>query len=131
MHINRYNPAFKCKVIVDVGGSVKENSCKITILSDDGKDSFVKEKTVVNAQGKRYYDNNDDFMEKIASRVKEVYEKIDLSKLNDDAKRIKEIVLFMPGNVFGKDLIYASNIKGKNGRGLEDVGYESCKDALF
>ncbi len=130
MHINRYSPAFKCKVIVDVGGSVKENSCKINILSDDGKDSFVKEKTVVNTQGKKYYDNNDDFMEKIASRVKEVYEKIDLSKLNDDAKRIKEIVLFMPGNVFGRELIYASNIKGKNGRGLEDVDFSNIGNLL-
>ena len=130
MLINRFNPSFKCKVIVDVGGSVKENSCKINILSDDGKDSFVKEKTIVNSQGKRYYDSNDDFKEKISLRIKEAYNKIDLTKITDDAKKIKEIVLFMPGNVFGKELIYANNIKGKNGRGIEDVDFSNISELL-
>lgn len=128
---NSTNPSFHSKLIVDVGGSVKENSCKINILSDDGKDSYMKDKTIVNLPGKRFYENNNDFLQRLSSRIKESFVKLDLSKkLTEDEKTVKEIVLFMPGNVFGNEMIYADNIKGESGYGLEGVDFKALTSIL-
>lgn len=126
----KYQPSFKSKVIIDVGGSVKENSCKINILSNDGKDSYIKDKTVVNTQGKSFYENNEDFLQKIAVRIKEAFEKIDWSSLKHEEKKIKEVLLFMPGNVYDGELIYADNIRGKNSYGLESVNFKTIPEHL-
>lgn len=131
MLVKSNSPSFSSKLIVDVGGSVKENSCKINILSDNGKDSYIKEKTIVNKPGKRFYDNNDDFLEKLCERIKKAFAKLeDTTSLSEDEKKIKEVVLFMPGNVFNNELIYADNIRGRDSYGLESVNFSKIPKLL-
>lgn len=130
MRINQINSNinFNSKIVVDIGGSVKENSCKINVLSDDGKDSYVKEKTIVNDLGLKCYRSNDDFLNKLASRMGKSIDKLQTMKVPD--KTINEMIFFVPGYAYNNKLIYADNIRGKDLKGSEAVDFNKIKEKL-
>ena len=45
---NNFTPAFKHKVIVDIGASNPRGTCKVRVTSNDGKQEFYKEDTFLN-----------------------------------------------------------------------------------
>lgn len=116
--------SFKSKVIVDVGGSIKENSCKINILNDSGNDSYTKLNTTVNNPNESYYKNNDDFVDKIANRIKQAWDKLPTG-LHKNEKQIKDVVLFMPGNIYENKVIYAGNIRNQDNSGYKDLNFNN------
>ena len=122
-----YNPNFTAKILVDIGGSVKENSCKINVLSDDGKTSYIKEKTIVNTPGERTYKSNDDFLEKLSGRVNPLVRKLQRMDIPKSEKKISEMIFFVPGYAYNNKLIYADNIRQANGKGSESVDFENIK----
>ena len=122
-----YSPNFTAKVLVDIGGSVKENSCKINILSNDGQDSFVKEKTIVNTPGHRTYKSNADFLNKLSKRVYPLVKEMQSMNIPKSEKNITEMIFFVPGYAFNNKLIYADNIRQANGKGSESINFEDIK----
>ena len=129
MQINRIdnNINFQAKILVDIGGSVKENSCKINILSNDGKDSFIKEKTIVNTPGERTYKSNDDFLNKLSDRINPLVKALQKMDIPKEEKKITEMIFFVPGYAHKSKLIYADNIRGANGKGSESIDFENIK----
>ena len=121
------NTNFTAKILVDIGGSVKENSCKINILSNDGKDSFIKEKTIVNTPGERTYKSNDDFLEKLEGRIAPLVKQLQKMNLPKEEKTINELIFFVPGYAHNNKLIYADNIRQANGKGSESVDFNEIK----
>ena len=118
---------FTAKILVDIGGSVKENSCKINILSNDGKDSFIKEKTIVNTPGERTYKSNDDFLDKLGGRIAPLVKQLQKMDIPKEEKKINELIFFVPGYAHNNKLIYADNIRQANGKGSESVDFNEIK----
>jgi len=115
------NPSFSSRFLVDVGGSVSENSLKALLIANKSNDTVCKLKYIVNDQGKRVYDGTQDFLKKLAGRMAECYKKG--LENNPKDKVVKEAVFFMPGSVYNNKLLYADNIRGANGMGMSDIDF--------
>ncbi len=115
------NPSFSSRFLVDVGGSVSENSLKALLISNKSNETVNKLKYIVNDQGKRFYDDANDFLKKLAGRMASCYEKG--LENNPKDKIVKEAVFFMPGSVYNNKLLYADNIRGANGMGMSDIDF--------
>ncbi len=114
-------PSFKSRFLVDVGGSVIENSFKGLIIPNGANTTINKVMGIVNDLGRRGYDNATDFLKKLSGRMAEVY-KEGLAK-NPKDKTVTEAVFFMPGSVYNNKLLYADNIKRPDGTGMSDIDF--------
>lgn len=121
LYSNNCNPAFTGRFLVDVGGSVIENSFKGLIIPNNSGATLNKKMGIVNNLGKRGYDNAIDFMKKLSCKMAEVY-KEGLAK-NPKDKTLTEAVFFMPGSVYDNKLLYADNIKKLDGTGMSDIDF--------
>jgi len=118
---NKQNPSFSSRFLVDVGGSVVENSYKGLLISNKSNETIYKMKSIVNNQGLRVYENAQDFLEKLAKKMGEVYR--NGLQVNPKDKTVKEAVFFMPGSVYDNKLLYADNIRGASGTGMSDIDF--------
>lgn len=118
---NKNNPSFSSRFLIDVGGSVGENSLKALLIENKSNNTIFKMKDVVNTQGKRIYEGSQDFLQKLSKKMADCYKE----GLNNNPKDsvVKEAVFFMPGSVFDNKLLYADNIRGANGIGMSDIDF--------
>lgn len=119
--INYTKPSFKSRFLVDVGGSVGENSLKTLLIKNKSDETLFKMKDVVNNQGERVYANAQDFLRKLAKKMAICYQKG--IENNPQEKVVKEAVFFMPGTVFANTLLYADNIRTPEGKGMSDIDF--------
>lgn len=115
------NPSFKSRFLVDVGGSVGENSLKALLIPDKNGSTIYKMKNVVNTQGHRIYESTEDFLRKLAGKMAQYYK--EGLKVKPNEKTVTETVFFMPGSVYDNKLLYADNIRGANGMGMSDIDF--------
>ena len=120
--------SFRSRFLVDVGGSVGENSFKCLLIPNKSSKTISKMKDVVNTQGQRVYENTEDFLKKLAGKMAECYRRGLKEKPND--KIVKEAVFFMPGSVYENKLLYADNIRGLNGAGMSDIDFSHMNQYL-
>ena len=121
---NNRKTSFKSRFLVDVGGSVGENSLKALIIPNNSSETIFKMKDVVNTQGKRIYQDAEDFLKKLASKMATCYKK-GLAK-NPEDKIVSEAVFFMPGTIKDNSniLLYADNIRNAEGVGMEGIDFD-------
>ena len=119
--INDTKPFFKSRFLVDVGGSVGENSLKTLLIKNKSNETVNKFKDVVNNHGERVYRDSLDFLGKLAKKMAVCY-KQGLEN-NPTDKVVKEAVFFMPGTVFANTLLYADNIRKPDGTGMSDIDF--------
>lgn len=124
----KHNQAFSSRFLVDVGGSVGENSFKTLLIPNDDNSTIFKFKDVVNTQGKRTYANQDDFLEKLSGKMAICYD--EALKVKPRDKVVREAVFFMPGSVYDNKLLYADNIRGASGVGMSDIDFNSIPKYL-
>jgi hypothetical protein len=122
------NVAFKSRFLIDVGGSVGENSYKGLLIPNSSNQTIYKMKGIVNDLGQRVYENSTDFLHKIAGRMAETYQQG--LKTNPKDKVVKEAVFFMPGSVYDNHLLYADNIRGKSGMGMSDINFNLIPEIM-
>ena len=118
---NRKNPSFSSRFLIDVGGSVGENSLKALLIENKSNNTIFKMKDVVNTQGKRIYEGTQDFLQKLSKKMAACYK--EGLAVNPKDSTVKEAVFFMPGSVYDNKLLYADNIRGANGVGMSDIDF--------
>ena len=121
-------PSFSSRFLVDVGGSVGENSFKGLLIPNRTSTTISKMKDVVNTQGHRVYENAEDFLRKLAGKMSECYQ--NGLKTTPQDKVVKEAVFFMPGSVYDNKLLYADNIRGAAGIGMSDIDFNTITKYL-
>ncbi|MBP3820882.1 hypothetical protein J6G99_04475 [bacterium] len=115
------NPSFSSRFLIDVGGSVGENSLKALIIPNKSNKTIYKMKNIVNTQGERVYSSAEDFLRKLAGKMAQCYQ--EGLKINPKDKTVKDLVFFMPGSVYNNKLLYADNIRGQNSLGMSDIDF--------
>lgn len=124
----KFSPTFSSRFLVDVGGSVGENSLKTLLIPDNNSDTICKNKDIVNTIGHRSYENQDDFLLKLAEKMAICYK--NGLKIYPEDKVVKEVVFFMPGSVYNNKLLYADNIRGKSLKGMNDIDFNKMSEYL-
>lgn len=129
-----YAPAFKHKIILDIGASNPRGSLKITAQTDDGKDIYTKSGVFVNdtASG---FESSEDFAQKVMNVVKDTYSKVqDICKeqnLKPGEEKLSGVGIFVPGTVLGDKIAFIPNLKDKQGESLINVDFSEYKNELI
>ena len=142
---NNFTPAFKHKVIVDIGASNPRGTCKVRVTSNDGKQEFYKEdtflniksdgfKNAVNLDGNGMDKGQGTFirrLHRIIQRASDaVIEKIDNDEIKAPAseKKLAGAAVFVPGTTFTnmKDdrIAFIPNLKNTDGESLTNIDFK-------
>ncbi len=125
---NDKNTNFKSRLLADIGGSVGENSLKMLLIENGSNKTIHKIKSIVNTQGKRIYQNQEDFLNKLSEKLSTLYKEGLKQKPTDDT--VKEAVFFLPGTVHDNKLLYADNIRGITGLGMSNINFNEITAKL-
>ncbi|MCR4881037.1 MAG: hypothetical protein K6A44_03700 [bacterium] len=128
------NTAFKSNLTIDIGGSQREGSCKIYYATNDDTPIFMKN-TTVNEIGVSTFNGPDDFMNKIAEKVKQVQdgsrETIRRSGKSKDENTLRSMTLFIPSYTDGSMAYYLPNHRNQENRPLKDLDFSKMKELLL
>lgn len=127
-------PAFKHKIILDIGASNPRGSLKILALTDDGeklydeRDIYVKK----NPDGFR---SSEDFATRVINIIKNAHKKaIEVCTergLPEEEKKLSDVVVFVPGTTIGDRIAFLPNLTDKNKISLLNVDFSSFKEDLI
>ena len=68
--VKPFTPSFKGNISIDVGGSTREGSCKVTYTTNDFKNILHQCKGKVNEEGKSNFKDSQDFLNKLIGKIK-------------------------------------------------------------
>lgn len=125
--------SFKSGIVVDIGGSTKEGSCKIDVSTNDCSETLYKEKTRVNNVGRDSFSSEKDFWAKICSRIINAKNKadeiIDKKGLPASEKILNKLSFLVPSYAFGSEALYFANLKTPEGP-LKNVDFAKIPGLL-
>ena len=135
MLINKIQPNmnFKSNVTFDIGGSQSEGSCKIYYSSSKNEDLY-KERTTVNDLGKTKFESNDDFIDLIVNKIKNLQKNGEeiVAEKGYPAKEntIKNVAIFLPSYTSKNYAFYLPNHRNINNKPLKDLSFRKLKEKL-
>lgn len=126
-------PNFKSKIAIDIGGSTTEGSCKIRYLTNEFKE-ITSLKTTVNSTGSKTFKDAQDFIDKIANKIKHIQlsgQKI-IKEMGLDVSEniLKSIVLLCPSYTFNNKALYTANLRSKENKPLKDIDFNKLPEIL-
>lgn len=129
-----YSPNFTSNIVVDIGGSTKEGSCKIDVSTNDTKQQIYKEKTRVNKYGEEKFVDANDFLNRISKRVaiaqKAANAEIDAKGLDPKEKQINKLSILVPSYVYDNQALFLANLKDANNKPLRDINFNNLPSLL-
>ena len=130
----RNNTPFRSNITFDIGGSQREGSCKIYYATGDDTPIFMKN-TTVNEIGVTKFNGPEDFMNKIAEKVKVVQdanrEAIKKAGKSEDENILRSMTLFIPSYTDGSIAYFLPNHRNQENRPLKDLDFSKMKDLLL
>lgn len=134
---NNYSSiAFKHKIILDIGASNPNASCKVRVTTDDGATDIYTEKGQLSTNG---FSSSEDFKEKLINKIKEIHkiavERCQSGEYKPDEELLTDIVVFIPGTTIGDKIAFTPNLKdknnGKEGKSLKNIEFSDFKNDLI
>ncbi len=140
MYVNKistYNhvPTFKSNVVVDIGGSQREGSCKMRYETTEDTQPILTEDTTVNDLGKSRFQDACDFKNHIVKRIGKVQKdgrRIVKEKGYDPSENaIKNVTIFLPSYTSDNYAFYLPNHRNINDRPLKDLDFRNLKKEMI
>ena len=133
--VERNQPNFKHKILIDIGASNPKGTLKISAITDAGK-QILKENTpnmYLNNTVKGFIDGND-FIAKLAKVIKRTYERVLLKDksgefpLSAKDKLLSGIAVFVPGTTIAMNgrnngIAFMPNLRNKKDQSLTNISF--------
>ena len=141
--IERNQPNFKHKILIDIGASNPKGTLKISAITDAGK-QILKENTpnmYLNNTVKGFIDGND-FIAKLAKVIKRTYERVLLKDksgefpLSAKDKLLSGIAVFVPGTTIAMNgrnngIAFMPNLRNKKDQSLTNISFADYEKQLL
>ena len=130
---NLYRPNFKSNMTIDIGGSQREGSCKIYYATTKGDEKIYTQNTTVNPRGVKFFEDSEDFIDKIVKKVKKVQD-INRDNVKEDfdpeENILRSLTIFVPSYTVDGYAYYLPNHRDKNNKPLKDLDFKDIKNKL-
>lgn len=135
---NTKAPAFKHKIILDIGASSPRGSLKVLVTDDEGNDIFKKTGSYVN-NTPNGFESPQDFTEKVIEIIKNTHQEaqsvilqgIESGKYKAGEEKLTDIGIFVPGTTMGDSIAFMPNLKDKEEKSLKNVDFSNFKKSLL
>lgn len=129
------NTSFKSNVIVDIGGSQREGSCKMRYETTEDTQPILTEDTTVNDLGKSRFVDSSDFKNHLIRRIGKVQKdgrRIVKEKGYEPSENaIRNVTIFLPSYTSDNYAFYLPNHRNINDRPLKDLDFRNLKKQMI
>ena len=126
--------SFKSNMILDIGASQKEGSCKVYYSSTPTDETFFKERTTLNDLGKARFEDQNEFIglvvKKIAETQKGQRDTVKSHGYPESENILKNVAVFVPSHTLANMALYLPNLKDGKNNPLSDINFGDFKNAL-
>lgn len=128
-------PSFRSNIILDIGASQKEGSCKVYYSSTPTDEIFFKGRSTLNDLGKAQFEDKGDFVKLIARKIANIQkgqrDTVKAKGYPESENVLKNIAVFVPSHTSANKALYMPNLKDGNNNPLCNVDFGDFKNELI